>query len=917
MGVSSATKVHGLRGGIGGILLASSACFTDDDVLRGDTEPDIDSRADEERVAVAHDGASSVDTSPTTDPAAAPLDDPNARCDGTPLPPCDGPFTGSSCNLPCTHGAEPPLACGLERTCHSDGSTYGISTRNAVLYPASPEDSDDEVHADFEAWIVEHAADLGLDAGLSVDDVELTRLGDFRSSAGPLTLFRFAQTYHGRPVLAPDGIVTLVYAPQGAVAITGAIIDGRTPYAHRDVQASETQAVRSMLAYASTHAHVPVGELEVVYATPVAMLMRKAIGWAGFVRRREGGTTVARVIVDADPTFEGTVLPLWSYREPGVAGLADTQGIEVQAVDVTGDLTSLAYARQTELTTGAPLVGSVDDVSQEIQLADERVVLLDLHGATLNDLAVSATRVLDPGGAFLANAGPELAAQTAYYLFQSWYDFIDARLTDPVAGTKRWHSANLLYSNGTYSGDTPPGTYSPRVLAFSNANPVDCDVNATACTTYSGYEQGRPEVMVFPELAHVPPGASKQETTGSILLLNTTSQPVTLAHEFGHIVDLFTGGGITDDFVTNCGGTCAPECLEGTTDEAPPLTESIAQLLAFVLLHQSFDGVEWQHCSIVDLVSRNGSKPWTPGPCIPAGEDISVFQRPAACSKEAEYCDEPEDPGFEPECCYDDEDLSDCTLVVPVQCPMGAPGMAGGVGTGTARAVPTGLCEAREGYATNSLFQAFWQLLNGQRCEPTPPFACVSAAWPPGVDPTEATTDTLLYAMRVNSLSYDALFEAMAVYVSCTYGPDAYAEFNAITCNHGIRDCALPPPMACESCGNGVREGGESCDGSEWLYASCSDLPQYSGGTLTCDQATCVLDESQCTMPGLDTTAGSMPPSESTTNATEPETDTDTEPGAAGSQSDGCDCRALGSSAGWFVLFPLSLLGATRRRRAA
>jgi hypothetical protein len=840
-------------------------------------------RAEEERAGEQHDGvtegvtAVEVEALALTDPRDAQA---SRGCDGAPLPICDGTFTGATCDLPCT-GKVGPSACGLRRTCHSDGSTYGLSTRNTVLYPASPEDADAAVEADFEAWIAEHPADLGLPTGFSVGDVELHRLGDFRSSAGPLTIFRFTQTYHGMPVLAPDGIVTLVYGPKGAVAMTGAIIDGRASYDHRQVQATAAHAVRSMLAHASAYSGVPAGKLEVVHATPVAMPMRRAIGWAGFVR--SGGASVARVIVDADPSFTGAILPLWSYREAGVAGLGDTQTIQAHALATTGDLTSLAYADQTTLTTGAPLLGSVDDVSLEIQLATDRVVLLDLHGALEDDLVTSATRVLDPAGDFLANSGTELSAQTAYHLFQSWYDFIDQHLTEPVSGTKRWDSANLVYSNGMSPGDAPPGTYAPRVLAFVNANSADCSVTATACAKESGYRADNPEAMEFPELAHIPPGASKQETTGTMMLLGEGIEPVTFAHEFGHVIDLFAGGGITIDLAPGCGGPCTYECVENTTDEAPPLTETIAQLLAFVLLRQSFDGVDWQQCSIVDMVSRGGSMPWTPGPCIPAGEDIT-----------------------------------DCTLLLPAQCPVGATGSSGGMGTGTARPVPTGMCDHRQGYGTNSLFQAFWQMLNGQRCDPTSPFACVSASWGAGVDPMDASTDALLYALRVNSLTYEDLFDAMAMYVSCTYGPDAYEEFNAIACNHGIRDCAAQAPLVCEDCGNGVREGSETCDGNDWLYTGCDDLPEYSGGALTCDQSTCMLDESLCIRPGLDTTAGTITPDESTTApGVEPEPGIDTDPGASGAGSGGCDCRAGASGEAWLILFPISLLGARRRRRAA
>ncbi|MCX4243368.1 hypothetical protein, partial [Paraliomyxa miuraensis] len=224
---------------------------------------------------------------------------------------------------------------------------------------------------------------------------------------------------------------------------------------------------------------------------------------------------------------------------------------------------------------------------------------------------------------------------------------------------------------------------------------------------------------------------------------------------------------------------------------------------------------------------------------------------------------------------------------------------------------PTGACDKGPGYRTHSLFQAFWQMLNGQRCEPTPPFACVSVGWAPGVTPMVAATEALLYAMRVNALTYEQLTGAMATYVSCNYGQAAYDDFNAVACAHGLRDCAAPAPMICEACGNGVREGSETCDGTEWLYASCDAMPEYVGGTLSCDQDACLLDVSECTMPALDTTAGTFEPQESSTSPA------DTETAGVHVDPDGCDCQATASRGGCLTLLSLLLLGARRRRRAA
>ena len=846
---------------------------------------------------------------PTLTPPPDPPPRPTPLCDGTPTPTCDGPFTGASCNLPCLTGTTQTATCGIDRYCHSDGTTYGLATRNAVLFPLASDDSEQTVHAAFEAWIHDHPADLGLAAGISPDDLDLQPLPHARSTAGPFTLHRFAQRIHGVPVLAPDGIVTLVQGPQGAIAITGAILDGRTPYDHTDVHATAARAERSMLAHARAHPGVPAkAKLEIVHAAPMAMPTRRSIAWAGFVRRAGGGSLLARIIVDADPRAEGPVLPLWSLRPLGAAGLPDTQPIDVHALDLATHPATPGHADQSALTTGAPLLGSIDDATLDVQLATDRVVVLDMNGELEDELETHATRVLDEDGIFDATTGAQLSAQVAYHLFQSGYDYIDEHLTDPLVGAKRWDSANWHYTNGGLPSDTPPGTFSPRVLALANASSEDCPVQGAACAMASGYAAGAGATLEFPELAHHPPLASNEEVTGSIFLPGEGVEPVVFIHELGHIIDLFTGGGITQDFLPECGGPCPLECVEDTTDEAPPLTESIAQLLAFVFLHQQFESIDPDHCGIVDLVSVNGSKPWTPGACIPPDEDISLFQRPDACAKTSPYCDKPAEPGTRTQCCFDDEDLADCVVLLPDACPAGATGPAGGMGTGTARVVPTGSCDSSPGYHTNSLYQAFWQMLVGRRCEPTAPFECVSVEWAPGVSPLDATTAALLYAMRINALTYDQLVDGMATYVSCTYGTTAYEDFNAVACTHGLRDCDEPAPIICETCGNGVREGSETCDGTDWQRLGCEDLPEYSGGTLTCDQATCELDFTQCTMPGVDTTAGSSPLGGSSTSSS-----ADTEAEAGSTDPGGCGCRTQGSTAPWLLL--LSLLGARPRRR--
>lgn len=67
---------------------------------------------------------------------------------------------------------------------------------------------------------------------------------------------------------------------------------------------------------------------------------------------------------------------------------------------------------------------------------------------------------------------------------------------------------------------------------------------------------------------------------------------------------------------------------------------------------------------------------------------------------------------------------------------------------------------------------------------------------------------------------------------------------SASTCRYDFSNCAgVPAPV----CGNGKREGSEQCDGDDWLWRSCSEhSPDTPGGQLHCNQATCQLDFTQC-----------------------------------------------------------------------
>ncbi len=68
-----------------------------------------------------------------------------------------------------------------------------------------------------------------------------------------------------------------------------------------------------------------------------------------------------------------------------------------------------------------------------------------------------------------------------------------------------------------------------------------------------------------------------------------------------------------------------------------------------------------------------------------------------------------------------------------------------------------------------------------------------------------------------------------------------------IPCQYGCVDGAcLPGPQP--TCGDGIIQPGETCDGQNWgPVTGCSDFDNFTGGSLSCDPLTCQFDTSLCT----------------------------------------------------------------------
>ena len=239
----------------------------------------------------------------------------------------------------------------------------------------------------------------------------------------------------------------------------------------------------------------------------------------------------------------------------------------------------------------------------------------------------------------------------------------------------------------------------------------------------------------FPEVYHRPDPtqfAQQSEVVATLKVPTGVPDVEVVLHELGHAFDVSLGPGWPRDYAPEVCGACQSGCDEDTTDEAWPLTETIAQMFAMWQLKRLFPSLEHDTCDLMSRLEAGGTTNnaivHSPG-CMVETDEIGLFVRDddAACA-DTSVCDKP----------YRE----------------GAPGDGG-----------TSRCRTTDGYNTFSVLQAWWNTLHGLYCEPTFPFACTSVAvtWPPGCDqpasPVECVTAdeaaglAFLYALRTNPLT--------------------------------------------------------------------------------------------------------------------------------------------------------------------
>lgn len=689
---------------------------------------------------------------------------------------CEVGFAGPACAFTCTAGG----ACDIEAYRNANGSIYALAGRSTALFVTSDADDSAAVLSELSEWIAAHPQAFGFQP-LVAGDLQLTAHPALASvTAGGFRLHRFLQTYQGHSVFGSDGIVTVTTTPAGALFMAGTVADPHAQYAGLVAPIPEAAARAPLEQALEGHLgqDVSLGPVRVM-AFP--RLERLAYVASGFV----GSLAVGRAAVGANLSPDGEIEVLFVDDETveTIDNQAPISAVVEQAGSNPFDLTI-----QTEtvdaLRDDAALTGATDGM--ELRLAQPLTFVRDLSASTpasYNDDLPFSPSFTSPDDSF--NATPPSVGffgQDGYVKTLNLLHLTQARLNGG------WDS--LLREDSDFA----PGTFAPRLLVTVGALPESCS-GAAACA--SSLPINPPVPAGAEDFLHVPFAGGAAEPLGRFALQTQPSNGQ-LAHEFGHIVDLFVGAGFPQAGVTCTGQDgCMPSCVLGTAQEAPPLQETVANMYGIWALPGLFDTIAVDDCETLGALSLGSNRNPHNDTCRPNGEAFSLLDLGSLS------------PGYE----------------------MNSQGQN----------LPTGACGTSAGYRFDAVFQAWWELLTGQVCSPTPPFVCQSfAADLPvalvddvphglGARSPQAAIDALLYALRINSQNYEMLADAMAAYYACNFGTAAHAAFCDIVEHHGIIVCDAAP--TCQVCGNGALEAGEQCDDA--------NLVNTDACLNTCESASC------------------------------------------------------------------------------
>jgi len=536
----------------------------------------------------------------------------------------------------------------------------------------------------------------GLGSAATIDLVQVRSVQD-----GNLKVVHFSQTYRGIPLIGHAAQVVVTLHGDVALSVTGRPIDAAPDYAGvlGTMSAEDAEA-------------------------PVV---------AAYLAEQEGSSApvIEAIELVAVPTFS-TLAWRAQVREAG------HEGMEILVHAVTGGVISRQVTDSYDLTQKKPVHLLVEPFSAD-PVTLSTGMAWDMPGAIAGYCAdpVSGAGCLVRMGSMRLSVYDYQDDNTATPLVQTMpiWDLFDPQVPwskflygPPSFG---FNAQNLYHKAATATTWVDPFVtvlgwdHHPNV-PWSSAEPssllmmVDVDGQDPAgpsCKQALGLYA--PYAFSANDAAIVDPPYGTATLPRMSICKNDES---TVFHELGHYYDdhLATG-------TMGHGIAIHNTCVADTSDEAPPLAETVADMLTAALYAQLYPSMAY---------------------------DMSTTPLP-------------------------------CSLGV-----MSLPGQVHGAPCGGPRhfssdrptAVANGACDVQAGYDQIGVQQAWWKFLKGQTCMTQTPWTCTAVPQDP-----ETGLRALLYALSVgNGQSYKQLFRYMKSWIQINGTADEKTRFTQIFTQHGL-----------------------------------------------------------------------------------------------------------------------------------
>jgi hypothetical protein len=587
----------------------------------------------------------------------------------------------------------------LHRT--SDGRTAAVLERDHMgLFEY---EGDDPLPA-LMAWSRVNAELLGLERIEPEEDYfsEFVLEREIETDVG-LRIHRYAQRYRGHRVFGSDTTVALTSNDAGEViSIVGAFVDGRIDLEGLRDGLDRESAERIVLAE-HPEARVHLAEL-------VAVFERGTMAWHFELIEPDGRVDVLVGTVDGEFLIDRPQGANSTFDHVGLAG--------VTGYSMTNDPQSTTVVNFTGMP-GSTWDGSwTQSTGWMLRMGNDRAAAYDLEfdNSTLPTVYLTpqilvgsswAKFIATPGGDF-----DQFTTQDHFVKMSKALTVLDARTS-----SFGWdHHASTSFD----ASDPAPLS----LMANADRTPEAGEPNNC------GSAQGRFTNSSWPSGVQAP---YTGVTTSFVWMCHndpSKSGTGTLLHEIGHYVDNHA----TFDLMGI--GVVSPDCELNTTDEAIPLSETVAELTGLYLLRKLYPSLPYTlsttstPCTFTST-EMGGHKIHDPS-CITSASQIGWFPNHHA-------------------------------MMANENAPCG------------------------HGWGDDffAIEQAVWAWLHRRSCSRTSPYTCVTN---PGGDNDEFMRG-MIYAMSLsNAMSYETFFEAIQTWLWFAEGADEAELFQETMATYGILD---------------------------------------------------------------------------------------------------------------------------------